>query len=399
MPTFSYVVIESNGRRRAGTTDSPTESALNVRFEESGEFVVRVEQVDRSSGRVTGRVVSPKRLLDITRSLAALIPAGLPLSEAIQTAAQMADLQTRAVLDDVRERLEHGETLAAAMAESSSFFPAYYVSLVAAGEQSGSLAASVTKLAAQLEHEDRLRSQLIAAAIYPILLSVASTVSALLLVGFVLPRFAVLLGTTGARLPALAALSLRFAFLMRSALPPMAVGTVLVASALAIYARTEAGVQRRSSLLHRLPFVGSVRREQMSSRFARLAGLLLGGGVPLSQTMDAAVDAIDDPVGQNAIRDVRADVLTGATLSSALAARHFFPSVMTRLVVLGEKSGRLPEFLLQAADYYDERLQGQARKLIAIAEPTVILLFGGVVGVIALALLQTVYGVNPSTLR
>ncbi len=104
--------------------------------------------------------------------------------------------------------------------------------------------------------------------------------------------------------------------------------------------------------------------------------------------MDAVVEAVGDPIAQSKIREVRSDVLSGATLSGALAATHFFPDLMTRLVVLGEKSGRLPEFLLQAADYYEERLQQQAQRLIAIAEPTVILLFGCVVGVIALARLR-----------
>jgi type II secretory pathway component PulF len=142
-----------------------------------------------------------------------------------------------------------------------------------------------------------------------------------------------------------------------------------------------------------------MRRERFSSRFARLTGTLLGGGVPLSQAMDAAVDAISDVVIREELSAVRSDVLGGETLSDAMIAREFFPELMTRLVIIGERSGRLSEFLLQSAEYYEERLHEKARTLIAIAEPTVILLFGGVVGTIALALLQTVYGVNASTIR
>jgi general secretion pathway protein F len=400
VPTFSYVVIDSRGRRRAGLADSSTESALTSLLEESGEFVVTVRVSDAEQrASPGGRAPSPKRLLDVTRSLAALIPAGLPLAEAIQIAGQMADPSTRAVLENVRERVEQGEALAGAMAASGSFFPAHYVSMIAAGEKSGTLATSVTKLAAQLEHEDRLRSQLVAAAIYPILLSTASACSVLLLVGFVLPRFAVLLGTTGARLPALAALSLQVAHVTRNALPFAATGAVAAVAIVVVSGRTDAGEQWQSSLLHRVPVVGTLRRERIGSRFARLTGMLLGGGVPLSQAMDAAVEAIDDPVAQSALYEVRSEVLSGATLSGALAARRFFPDLLTRFVLLGEKSGRLPEFLVQAAQYYEELLQEKARKLIAIAEPTVILLFGCVVGVIALALLQTVYGVNASALR
>lgn len=400
VPIFSYVVIDSSGRRRKGRMNSPTEAALTSLLEERGGFVVTLRPFDEEERAATrGQFAAPKRLLEVTKSLSALIPAGLPLSEAIRTAAQMADPSTRAMLQGVRDRVEQGESLATAMAADRWFFPTHYVSLVAAGERSGTLATSLSKLATQLEHEDRLRNRLLAAAIYPVLLSTASACSVLLLVGFVLPRFAALLGTTGARLPALAAVCIRMAQLTRSALPFLAVGAITATVALVLSGRTKTGAQWQSSLLFRVPLLGKVMRERVAARFARLIGMLLGGGVPLSQAMDAAVDAIDDPAAQQTIREVRSDVLSGEPLSGALAVRNFFPDLMTRLVVLGEKSGRLPEFLLQAAEFYEERLQEQARRLIAIAEPTVILVFGGVVGLIALALLQTVYGVNASALR
>jgi len=397
---FSYLVIDSTGRRRAGCNESSSEATLLSVLEGRGEFVVNVSIADDNdllSTRTRGS--ASKRLLEVTRSLAALIPAGLPLSEAIQTAAEMTDSASRAVLEQLRTRVEQGESLSSAMSASGSFFPRHYTSLIAAGERSGKLAISITKLAAQLEHEDRLRSRLVAAAIYPILLSTASACSAILLVGFVLPRFAVLFETTGARLPALAALSIRAAVVARGALPLLALGAIAFVAAIMIQTRTKRGALRQSAFLHRVPFLGSLIRERIASRFARLTGLLLDGGVPLSQAMDAAVESIDDPLSRKIIEDARSDVLSGGALSGALAARRFFPDLMIRLVLLGESSGRLPEFLLQAAEYYEDRLQDQARRLIAIAEPVVILLFGGVVGTIALALLQTVYGVNAGTLR
>lgn len=400
MPTFSYTVIDPSGRRRTGHTDASTQEALTSLFEQQGKFVVNVGFVTGVGRlRLGGQAAAPKRLLEVTRSLAALVPAGLPLSEALRTAAQMTDPSTRAILDDVRARVDQGETLASAMAARRPFFPTHYVSLIAAGERSGMLATAVSKLAAQLEHEGRMRSRLLAAAIYPILLSTASACSALLLVGFVLPRFATLLDTTGSRLPALAKLSLRIASLTRSALPLIAVGAVAAVVTIVVSARTRAGALWQSSLLHRIPLIGRIVRERISARFARLSGMLLGGGVPLSQAMDAVVAGIDDPVAQVTIREVRSEVLSGQALSGALGARSFFPALMTRFVLLGEKSGRLPEFLIQAAEYYEERLQEQARKAIAVAEPVVILVFGCVIGMIALALLQTVYGINASTLR
>jgi type II secretory pathway component PulF len=400
VPSFSYLVIDAAGRRRVGQAESPSLSALTSKFELDGEFIVNLRATDAQNHvALRTRSGASKRLLELTRSLAALIPAGLPLAEAIQTAAQMADASTRTVLIDVRERVERGETLAVAMAASPSLFPAHYVALIAAGERSGTLSSCVTKLGAQLEHEDRLRSRLFAAAIYPILLSTACTCSALLLVGFVLPRFAILLETTGARLPALAAFSLRLSQLARIGMPFIVPAILIVIAVLALFARTKAGVLLLSSALNQLPVIGTIRRERFSSQIARLTGMLLSGGVPLSQALDAAVAATEDATAYKEFEAVRDDILNGTALSDALTAREFFPELMTRLVVLGERSGRLPEFLLQTAEYYDERLQEKARKLIAIVEPLVILVFGGVVGMIALALLQTVYGVNANNLR
>lgn len=400
MTSFAFEVIEQSGRRRAGRADAATEESLRAKLEAEGAFLVRVRPDEEFAppGPAT-RGGASGRLLDLTRTLATLLPTGLPLAECLDAAARMSDAASRSLIQAVRERIRSGESLAQAFSAHGDFFPAHYRALVGAAELAGNLPAAFVTLVRHVEREAEFRRRVTAAAIYPAILTVASIASIAVLAGFVLPRFSAIMEGAGARLPALATLVLDTAAGARRVLPFGALALLAAAGAVALSC-VDARVQRlRGQLLHSLPIIGAAARERAAARVGRLMSLLLEGGVPVTSALDSVAAAVHDPVSRGAWDRVRANVTGGLALSDAFAREPFFPPVFSRLVTLGEESGDLATFLGRAADLFDRRLEQRINVVLSLAEPAVILGFGALVGVIALALLQTVYGVNVGAIR
>lgn len=396
---FAYRAVDATGRRRRGVERSESAQALARALEARGLVVLEVTAAREAAPQGARAPRRRQGVLDATRALAQLLPAGLPLAAALATAAELAGGATAAVLLDVRERVTHGDALAASLARHRAFFPPLYVGVVNAGERSGNLAGAFATLADQLEREDQLRARLLSALLYPALLAVAGCAAVALLLGFVLPRFAEVLTGIGAQLPASTRLLLAAGTAFRRDWLPVsaALGALLVGAALV--APTPRGRRAVALLLVRAPGVGALRRQLLAARFARLVAVLLGGGAPVLAALDEAAASLADPLAAEEARRIRVLVREGSTLHGALAAGSLFPPLLAQLAALGDRTGRLRDALLQAAGLLEERTERALQRLVTLAEPLLIVLFGGAIAFVALALLQAIYGVNAGALR
>lgn len=364
-------------------------------------FILTITDGIESRGRsgTVGRSGNGRHLLDATRAMAALLSAGLPLTRAITATSRIASAQMAAVLNVVRADVERGQPLADSLASQPATFPHHYVGLVRAGERGSDLSTAFARLAEQLERDDRLRSRILSAALYPLILAVAGGAALVVLTVVVLPRFAELLADTGTTLPPTTAAVLGASrFAQQYGLGLLFVVVALLAGALAS-TRTEAGQLRLASIIDRTPLIGNLVRELAAARLARITGTLLTGGATLLPSLDDAVLALSAPLTSAAVRRARARVREGSALHLALHDEPVVPPLLTQLVQLGEESGRLGEFLLRAADLFEERSERTLQRLITLAEPAMIVAFGGIVGFVALSLLQAIYSVNAGTFR
>jgi general secretion pathway protein F len=398
---FSYTAVDRSGRKHRGREAAATGLALSQELETRGLLVLELEPAAPESPQLkTGFGLSRRRdVLEVTRALAALLPAGLPLARALDASSNLAQGEVAGALESVRTKVVRGQPLAAALAEHPRLFSPLYVGLVRAGERSGDLAGAFRRLAAQLERDEALRAKLLSASLYPLLLASAGGVAVLILLFFVLPRFVELLQGTGATLPASTAALLGLSTAFRHywfvvALVPVAATLLLIWSRI-----TDEGRRALSGLLLRLPLVGTLRRQALAARLARLVAVLLGGGAPLVSALDDSLECLDDPLARDEVVRIRTRVREGAALRSALADGALFPPVLTQLVAVGEESGRLQEFVLKAADILEERTERAVQRLVALAEPAMIVTFGGIVGFVALSLLQAIYSVNAGSFR
>lgn len=395
MPLYVYRAVDALGRKARGTLAGASPQVVVRDLESRGLLPLEVEEA-RGPGGGLGRLATRRRqgVLEFTRAVAALLPAGMPLARALATGVAASPPAIRPALEAVKARVERGEELAQALSEHPDLFSSLYVGVVRAGEKSGALDSAFERLARHLEREHELRSRLVSMSIYPALLAVVGLGAILVLVLFVLPRFSDLLLSSGAALPAVTAAVVGTAMAARehwwalAAIPPVA---------LVVWAwmgTTATGRRFAARLWVELPVVGGWRREHLGASFARMVGELLAGGAPVLSALQDARDCMTDPVAQEETDRIRTLVREGSSLHAAIGQGRVFPPVLAQLVALGEDSGRLADFLLKAAELLEKKTERTLERMVALVEPAMIVGFGGVVALVALALLQAIYGVN-----
>lgn len=396
---YRYRAVDGAGRRVHGLREATSPDAVLHELERHGLVVVEISAARGASGNGSWRGTSADDRLEATRALAALLRAGVPLARALDIGASIVPPRAARDLEQVRTRVSSGVPLATALARHPRSFSPLYCGVVRAGERSGNLAGAFTALAGQLEAEARVRARLLSAAMYPLLLAVAGTATVILLVQFVLPRFADLLTGAHATIPRSTAALLAFSRWLNGAWPFVLVAVVALVAGLAVGVRTERGRRVLATLLVRTPLVGGIRRHVLASRFARLLAVLLGGGAPLLTALDDTMESLSDPLARDEVARVRSRVREGRSLHGALEEGRLFPPVLARLVAVGDEAGTLRDFLARSAEMSEERVEHALQRLVTFVEPAMIVLFGVLIAFVALSLLQAIYGVDASAFR
>ena len=396
MPTFAYQAVDRAGKRTRGVANAASSNALTRTLEERGLLVLEV--AEPSNGDATRshwfKSSSRREVLEVTRALGSLLPVGMPLAQALNAASPVAT-----AVQDVRERVERGDTLSTALAQHPRFFTPLYVGLIRAGERSGDLDSAFGRLALQLERDEQLRGRILSAAIYPLVLATAGTTAVLILMFFVLLQFVGLLEGNGAALPRSTAAVLWISHTLRRFWFVVLLIPAVIAVVAAWVQTTDEGRRFWARLLLGLPLVKTLRQYALAARFSRLVGVLLGGGAPLLTALDDTVDSLSDPIARDDTIRVRARVREGISLRAAIAEGTLYPPLLAQLIGVGEDAGELRAFLLKAAEIFEERAERATQRLATLAEPAMIMVFGVIVAFVALSLLQAIYGINANSFQ
>jgi general secretion pathway protein F len=401
MPTYAYQAVTGTGKRLRGQEHAPSSGALSRTLEERGYLVLDVSEADETTARGGRwfRFGRRREVLEVTRAMAALLPVGMPLAQALNASMGVATGDVRVALQEVKARVEHGETLSDALAGHGELFSPLYVGLVRAAEKSGDVDSAFARLATQLERDEQLRGRILSAAIYPLLLATAGTTAVCVLIFFVLPRFVTLLEGSGATLPRSTAMLLALSGFMQHYWPFLLLIPLGVAALVAWMTNTPDGKRTLSRGLLTIPIVSTLRRYALAARFSRLVGVLLGGGAPLLMALDDTIESLADPVAKDDAVRIRTRVREGVSLRAAVAESPVYPPLLGQLIGIGEEAGELRAFLLKAAEIFEERTERATQRVAALAEPAMIICFGAVVAFVALSLLQAIYGINANSFK
>ncbi|MFO7640861.1 MAG: type II secretion system inner membrane protein GspF [Candidatus Competibacteraceae bacterium] len=401
MPAFQYAALDERGRQRKGVIEADTPRMARQSLRERGLNPLNVEEVagreqrgDRPWWR--GRMrISPTDLALITRQLATLVGSGLPLEEALGAVARQAE-RTRlsGLLLAVRARVLEGHTLATALGDFPQAFPELYRATVAAGEQSGHLDVVFERLADYTEARQQMRQKVSLALFYPLLLTGVAILIVAGLLTYVVPQVVQVFSSLNQQLPALTRGLIALSdFLQRHGwvvLTGLAIGAVAWVQAL-----RRVGFRRRvHQALLRLPLLARLVRGTNTARFARTFSILMASGVPVLEALRISAQVLSNLPMREAVEQAAARVKEGASLQKAISASGYFPPMTVQLIASGEASGRLENMLERAAAQQERETETLIAALLGIFEPVLILLMGGVVLVIVLAILLPIFDLN-----
>ncbi|HUQ48401.1 MAG TPA: type II secretion system F family protein [Gemmatimonadaceae bacterium] len=391
---YRYRAADASGRVIEGDLQSQSRRSAIEDLRRQSLFPVDVSEIGAiEQSHKAERSSLADALAVWTRTLATMLSAGLPLERALSFASgESSNATLTTAVESVRTDIRDGSSFARALRKQPKVFGALYVAMASAGEESGALDQVLARLADNLDEAAELRGKVRSALLYPALMAIVATMGVTVILLFVIPRFVEMLGEVGGALP----FSTRLLIALSSAMTGWWwVWVPLAAAAVALVYRWHSAPANRYKW-HRarlgIPVFGDLERNYVTARFARTVGLLQRSGVGIMSSLRIARSAItNDFIGEQVER-VTEGVEQGRRLGTEL--QGIFPPLAVQLMSVGEESGRLAELCLRVADNYDRDVSRRLRTAISLLEPTLIVVFGLLVGFVALAMLQAIYSVN-----
>ncbi|MGF6416708.1 general secretion pathway protein F [Stenotrophomonas sp. AN71] len=395
MALFDYQAATAQGRIEKGQLDADSERGARQLLRGRGLTPVQVSAA-RSTGNGWGaRRLSASELAWATRQLASLLAASLPLEGALSAVIEQAERPHVAqALTAVRADVRAGQRLTVALAARQRDFPPIYRALVGAGEDSGDLARVMERLADYIEERNALQAKVLTAFIYPAAISLVSVAIVIFLLSYVVPQVVTAFVQARQTLPMLTQVMLAASAFVRSWGVWVGLGIAALVVAWRLALRKPELRLRWDALLLRVPMVGRFVLGVNSARFASTLAILLDAGVPLLRALEAARQTLGNALLARCADDVSARVREGAALGSALKIQKVYPPILVHLVASGEKTGSLAPLLDRAAQTISREIERRAMALTAQLEPTMILVMGGVVLTIVLAVLMPIMEMN-----
>lgn len=400
MATYRYKAVSAGGRITEGEVAAATQREAVARLQALGHIPIQVADVAGSwlhailtRELFVHRVPSRRSLAALVRQLGILLRAGLPLDRALETLAEVAERKPesdtpRRLLSKIRS----GMALADAMAEDP-LFPEFCVSMVRAGELSGSLEAILDRLADFVEHSEVARAKITSALLYPLVVVIASMLSLGILFGFVVPRFRPFFADAHAPLPFVTRAVLEAGDLFQNYwwLPPLVlVGPLLY---LLRMVRDPRRRHRWDAVMLKLPLWGALTVKIAVAHFSRILGTLLKNGVPLPNALKIAGGTLRNRVLVEAIAGVTARVKEGKGLAEPLAQAGIIPALALRLIRVGEEAARLDDMLIEVAAVYDWETAHSIDRMLSMLGPALTIGLGLIVALVIGSIMTTVLSV------
>ncbi len=397
MEAFQYEALDAAGRTVTGVVQADTARNARALLRAQGLLPAMVSEVgakERAS-QPWVKGISSSELSLLTRQLATLLTAGLTMEQSLTALIEEAqDPTTREVLGGVKTEVIAGLSLAGAMATYGKSFPDFYQALVHGGEESGALALVLQHLADYLDARQALKQKTSLALLYPILVTVVAIMIVTGLLVYVVPQVVQVFSQSRQSLPLLTRALISLSDFLRAAWPYILVTMIAAAAGARMALRREEPRRLWHALLLATPWLGPLVRGVNTSRFASTLAILVGGGVPLLSALSSGARVMTNMVMQEAVLAAIERVREGSSLARALGESRAFPPLLIHLVASGEVSGKLEQMLERAAALETQALERRLAVFLTLLEPVMILLMGGIVLLIVLAILLPIIEIN-----
>lgn len=399
MPLFEYTGFNTTGHKVSGVIEGNSRRLAQQQLKAQGIFATDLAQQSSTSHAwwnlsaiMIQRRVPVMELASATRQLATLLGAGIPLEETVATVAgQQEHAALIQALNQTREELLQGKSLHQGLALQPRIFSDLYVNMVKVGESCGTLDQVMNSLAGYLEEQARLRSRIMSAMAYPLLMAVIGTGVLFFLLTFVVPKVTRMIENIGQELPLPTRLLIGLSNFFASYWWVLVLVVVAVLFGVHRYLRTEEGKFQFDRRKLSLPLIGKLNLLLSTARFTRTLAILLRSGVPLLAGLEIVRSLMSNRVFKKVLDDTIIAVREGESLAQPLQRAQIFPKMVSQMATIGEKSGTLEEMLLKVAETYEHQVDTKINALLSLLEPCMILLMGAVVGFIVMAILLPIF--------
>ncbi|MGH8301796.1 MAG: type II secretion system inner membrane protein GspF [Steroidobacteraceae bacterium] len=400
MGAFEYTALDNAGKERKGVLEGDTPRHIRQLLRERQLLPVAVSEVaqkeatrQRSFSFI--RRVAPADLSLFTRQLATLVRAGLPLEESLLAVSQQTEKpRVQSIILGVRSKVMEGHTLADGLGEFPRVFPEIYRATLSAGEQSGHLDSVLERLAVYTESREEIRQKILAAMLYPIVLTVMCFVIVSALLVFVVPKVVSVFQASKAQLPLMTQALIGTSAFLRVYGIWLAILAIIAAILFQRWLRNPDARRRYHRLQLRLPLVGKLARGFNTARFTRTFSILSAASVPVLEAMRIAGEVVTNLPMRDAVMDAAARVREGAPIGRSLSVSKLFPPMTVHLISSGESSGELDSMLEQAAISQERELDGILAAMVGLLGPLLIVVMGLFVMGIVFAMLLPIFQMN-----
>lgn len=400
MATYVYVATKVVGKRKKekkvkGKLAGASLQSARHELTAGGLDVVSLRKRKKFTEiELTKKKTKPQEIANLSRQLSAFLRAGIPIIRALDTIAEETkDKQLREMLPEMSAQLSTGDTLSEALAAHVEHFPSYFPGIIRSAELSGRIDVVLDQLADYIDRDTETRRKVKAALMYPGILGGMSVATVGILVGFVLPKFKTFFIGFNAELPVTTRMLLALGTFVGDSGLKLAAGIAVFVGLFVLLARTEYGKLTRNRLSLRAPAIKGVVEAAVIERFCRILAAMVNAGIPISAGMTAAIESTDNRVFSKKLVRASEEMLEGRGFAAPIADTGLFPGMVTQMMRVGEETGTLDNQLAVCAKFYERELSFKLTRLTSLFEPLIIVVMGCVVGFVAVALVQAMYGV------
>jgi len=395
MPKYAFAGVDLEGKRVKGTHKAASRGDAEVALYQRDLRDLRVtEKKSLLQYEITGPRIKKEEVMHLSRQIAAFLRAGLPILDAVHSiGAESENSSVRRMMHDIEDGLRTGERFSDTLERYPKVFPEFYRGIVRSAELTGELDTVLARLAIYMERDIEARRKIKSALMYPTAVACMSVVTVLVLALYVLPRFEDFFAELDAELPLPTRMLLAFTDFLGEWWWAIAGGVAVWALLFVISQRFEKGKYVWHAFLLRVPVLGETIQYALVERFCRVMASMVAAGVNLPEAIAVATDSLRNRVFIKRLNGVTEQMLEGQGIAGPLARTRLFPGTATAMLRVGEETGSVDTQLEVTAEYYEDELDYKINKLTALFEPIVIIIMGGIVGFVAVALVSAMYGI------
>lgn len=403
MNKYRYLAKNAKGKTLHGEIEASTLDIAKFTLKKQGLWVINLNHISsgdskakQGSGfKLFGDNIKLQDMVIFSRQFAAMVEAGIAMLRVLTVLLEQTENdRLKSILSKVKVDIEQGTPLSESLAQFPDAFDRLYIAMVRAGEAGGVLDQVLNRLAGFLESRSKLNHKVKTALTYPVTVLVIAGIVVWFMLTFILPKFSAIFASTGGELPAFTQLLINISNVLRSPWVLVLVAFIwFLISSIQTWYGTPSGRYTLDNLSLKIPVFGEIIKKVAVARFSRTFGTLIQSGVPMITALEVVKESANNAVLERVIEEVQKEAEEGGQLSTKLQDSTIFPPMVTQMIAIGEESGELETMLEKIADFYDTEVDNAVESLTALMEPVFIVVLGGIVGAIVVAMYLPIFNI------